>query len=197
MKPGQTAKTRFKPGPKHGGADSPDVDRRCLSALRHVTSRDILVSVNEVASALMTNRDRVLKDWAARQLPRTQVGRAVLLPSANVIAAYGGDDDESIRRRASVRANAYTARAGVYVVLCDRFVKIGRATHLERRLAGLQYANPHPIELQLFLPTETIADAIHLERDLHERFTHQRHGGEWFHDCAEIRAFIAQKKGQP
>lgn len=77
----------------------------------------------------------------------------------------------------------------VYFIGCGTHIKIGVADKPKERLSNLQTANPIQLEL-----IACIRGGYELETQLHERFSSHRvrASGEWFHDCEEIRAFIAE-----
>lgn len=87
-------------------------------------------------------------------------------------------------------------RGGVYFIRCCDFVKIGIALHLTSRLQMFRLHNPHDLEVLHFIRTPGTAAARHIEKQLHQRFTHARHRGEWFRRCAEIDAFITAEKNR-
>jgi hypothetical protein len=65
-------------------------------------------------------------------------------------------------------------------------VKIGVATSVESRLAGLQGANALPLTLLAYTP-----GGADLERELHQRFREHHVRGEWFRLVSEIEDHIA------
>lgn len=69
-------------------------------------------------------------------------------------------------------------------------VKIGVSSDVDARLRAIQAY--HGDELVILLD---IAGGRTDERALHERFAHHRKRGEWFHDCPEIRAWLASVRG--
>jgi excisionase family DNA binding protein len=77
----------------------------------------------------------------------------------------------------------------VYVVRCQNFVKIGKATNVESRIKSLQAANPLELEV---LKVLTEGNGHQLELELHKRFAAQRHRLEWFRIEGELAAWIEQ-----
>lgn len=68
----------------------------------------------------------------------------------------------------------------VYAITCREHVKIGIATHVEKRLKGLQGSNPFKVEIY---GTRLFADyplARLVETELHDEFAAHRGFGEWF-----------------
>ena len=64
-------------------------------------------------------------------------------------------------------------------------VKIGKTTHINKRISALK--NQSPIELRLLLSIEYDDD---LERRLHEYFSDERAHGEWFEASGRMKAFM-------
>ncbi len=69
-------------------------------------------------------------------------------------------------------------------------VKIGFTKHLPNRLRALYTATPGGVDLVAEIQGGTRA----LETHLHERFSHLRLSGEWFHSDDELDRLIAQIK---
>lgn len=65
----------------------------------------------------------------------------------------------------------------VYLVQCNEFYKIGVATNMLQRLAGLQTGNPYPLRVIAYYRIE---NPVEVEARLHFRFQKKSHGGEWF-----------------
>lgn len=76
----------------------------------------------------------------------------------------------------------------VYAILNGGCVKIGTTTNLKQRLSGLSLRANHVFGL--------IEGGGFVERELHERFTAQRHDNtEWFNVTPEIlRVFLVDEK---
>lgn len=67
----------------------------------------------------------------------------------------------------------------VYVIRCNEFYKIGRASNPLQRLGDLQIGCPYELRLvQVFYTS--LAGAAALEAELHERYAEYRVRGEWF-----------------
>lgn len=82
---------------------------------------------------------------------------------------------------------------GVYFIKCGDFIKIGTSVSIRNRLAAFATSNPYDFLLLLFICTHSQISARKLEGALHRKFAVQRHRGEWFKDCPEIAAFIAEQ----
>lgn len=80
--------------------------------------------------------------------------------------------------------------AGVYVIRCQDYVKIGRATNIRARYQKIACETPYQLQFLYAFPCTTTDDAIALEAQLHTRFSHLRERGEWFHIRPEIRDFL-------
>jgi hypothetical protein len=85
--------------------------------------------------------------------------------------------------------NAFNQRACVYILESHGLYKIGKASNLSTRLAGLQAGNPHELNVVAVITTEAYEV---LERALHRLYIDQRVHGEWFRlsqsDIEEIKA---------
>lgn len=80
---------------------------------------------------------------------------------------------------------------GVYFVQCQSFIKIGIANNVKERLCGLRAAVPFDVVPLGWIQFHSRVELIRKEIELHERFAaHRRRPGEWFHEHAELRAFI-------
>jgi hypothetical protein len=69
----------------------------------------------------------------------------------------------------------------IYFILAnDEFVKIGSSSNVEARLEQLQSACPY---------IGTLAESLQDEWDVHARFHHLRHNGEWFRYEGELKEY--------
>jgi hypothetical protein len=78
-------------------------------------------------------------------------------------------------------------RGWIYFVVssCERYVKVGFASDVENRFAGLKTAHPEEIFLDAyFIATEAT------EKLLHKALKPHRVRGEWFHLTPEIEDLI-------
>lgn len=62
--------------------------RDAVKKLLEDAKREEFLAADLVARALRQDRRRVIRDWRRRELPETRVGRAILFPSAIVLATY-------------------------------------------------------------------------------------------------------------
>ncbi len=74
----------------------------------------------------------------------------------------------------------------VYIVRAGKFIKIGFATDVPRRLAQLQTGTSEPLQLLAVIPECTMK----LEKLLHLRLADFKERGEWFRYTGRCRAFI-------
>lgn len=75
----------------------------------------------------------------------------------------------------------------VYFLRCGEFVKVGYSRQPKKRLATLQTATPHDVELLGRLPG-TMAQ----ERAVHRCLQHLHHRNEWFRMSDDIIALIRE-----
>jgi hypothetical protein len=75
----------------------------------------------------------------------------------------------------------------IYFLLGGDKVKIGVTRDIRARIDAIRTMSPVPITLLCVIPGTPTK-----EKELHQRFAQHRAHGEWFVDCAEIRAFIAE-----
>lgn len=80
----------------------------------------------------------------------------------------------------------------VYVIRCEQFVKIGKTTQKENRLATMQTANPFELVTVAIIDPD---DGDELEKALHKRFARYRHRGEWFRNAGWLAKWI--RRGCP
>ena len=66
----------------------------------------------------------------------------------------------------------------------NRYIKIGYASQVDKRIEGLRTASPLPIKLLASLPGD-----VPIERQIHARFEGLRANREWFHAHRDIVAF--------
>ncbi len=81
--------------------------------------------------------------------------------------------------------------SGVYFIRGGGAVKIGKSDDVEVRLSTLRLSSPVHLELCGVVPALP-GVSLEIEKRLHERFAAHRTHGEWFTDCAEIQAYIAE-----
>jgi hypothetical protein len=74
----------------------------------------------------------------------------------------------------------------VYIVRASKFVKIGFAADVPRRLAQLQTGATEPLTLLAVIPGCTMK----LEKILHVRLAEYRERGEWFRYTGKCRALV-------
>lgn len=79
----------------------------------------------------------------------------------------------------------------VYFVSGGPCIKIGTSTNLKGRFASLQTSSMDELRL-----LGTIPGDVEIERSIHTRLGQFRKRGEWFLDCAEVRAAIIELCGR-
>ena len=97
-----------------------------------------------------------------------------------------GEEAREGRAQENRRARRKRPMGGaVYFIETEdaQFVKIGFSTNVNARLAVLKTIMP--LNLLGCLPGTPETEVW-----LHEKFSHCRHVGEWFHSCDELRGFI-------
>jgi hypothetical protein len=85
-------------------------------------------------------------------------------------------------------------RIGVYFVADAQrsVVKIGTSEYVDRRIRDLARVNAGRIDL-----LAVIDGHLHVERFLHEKWSHLRLHGEWFRLDDDLSEFIAAVSGNP
>lgn len=123
------------------------------------------------------------------------VAKAALLKAGVPFERAGGGATGSIVIRAQHMAGAAAALSGaadrratrplliefVYFVRCGRFVKIGRANNIERRINEIQTHSPATVEF-----IAAFRGGATEEFSLHSRFNHLAERGEWFREDADL-----------
>lgn len=77
----------------------------------------------------------------------------------------------------------------VYFIRAGDMIKIGSTINITQRFQAIRTACPTPIEL-----LGTLKGAVASEAMLHVAFAKHRSHGEWFHDCQDIRDFLASRE---
>ena len=84
----------------------------------------------------------------------------------------------------------------VYFIRCIDRVKIGYASDIAKRVAGLQTACPYPLSV-----LATVPGSIDVERQMHRGFADLREVGEWFRYEGALSTYIDdlvnQEQGVP
>jgi Meiotically up-regulated gene 113 len=95
------------------------------------------------------------------------------------------------RWRPSMRKRLRVAHNGgfVYFARINDMIKIGFATNVARRIAGLQSGSPIAIEV-----LATQSGSPRLEKQLHHRFASLRQSGEWFRPGPNLLAYIEEQR---
>lgn len=100
-------------------------------------------------------------------------------------------------KRGLIRPSALPTKTNTYFVLCDGYVKIGRAKDPEKRFADLcrdgdPTIRPKGVDMKRAKLLGWVPGSIHLETDLHGSFTKRGKWveGEWFHYDSEAALLI-------
>lgn len=84
--------------------------------------------------------------------------------------------------------------ASVYFFRCGNFVKIGFSVSPHMRLRQIQYGDgtkfPSEIDCRLASLIATESGGSAREKELHAKFAHLRHTGEWFTEAPELTEYI-------
>lgn len=86
------------------------------------------------------------------------------------------------------------AGAFCYFIADCRYVKIGKAKNVKKRLSSLQNANGDTLQLICTIPCETEAIASGLEKEMHSLFSDYRVKGEWFDILYRINTLALREK---
>lgn len=81
----------------------------------------------------------------------------------------------------------------VYFIRCEGFIKIGKAQRPENRVKEIRRGGilfPRQLDLEASELIATELGGIERERELHARFAHLRHTGEWFIEAPELTEYI-------
>jgi excisionase family DNA binding protein len=114
------------------------------------------------------------------QLPAVAIGKRM----------WRVKEDDAIALETSAASPVDIVDCHVYVIRCERYVKIGKAIDIEKRVSALSAANPFDIET---VATFTNCDGHRFELELHRIFAEYRHKGEWFRLEGRLMEWIAGK----
>jgi hypothetical protein len=155
---------------------------------------DRAMTPEQVAEAWGCSRNHVLHLMMSRRIPSFRVGARMLrvFPSdlPEPIPENPTETPKAVRIMPEPAPGAPPAKMTVYVIRSGPYVKIGRATDFQRRLAGLRTQSPYDIEV-----VATLSQPDYVELILHARFAMHRHRGEWFREEGELADWI--KAGCP
>lgn len=86
------------------------------------------------------------------------------------------------------------SEATVYFLRCELYIKIGYATAPHKRLKQIRAKDgtkyPEGIDCSTAALIETEPGGLTRERELHAKFSHLRHTGEWFTETKELTDYI-------
>ena len=87
--------------------------------------------------------------------------------------------------RPPANANYWSSRRTIYVLAAGPFVKVGVATDVGKRIAGLRSGCPYPIRVVSLHPAPALI--IHqVERRIHKALAASQAEGEWFGVSADV-----------
>jgi len=81
----------------------------------------------------------------------------------------------------------------VYFIRCEGFIKIGKAQRPEARVKAIRRGGikfPTRLDLDTAELIATEPGGLVREKELHARFAHLRHTGEWFREAPELTEYI-------
>lgn len=143
-------------------------------------TRDALAVIQLSAAVTYTEAELVSGLGCTRAWLRRRVGR-IVGPYGDSPAYFG----EHVLAAMRPFGPRHAPTPVVYFIRCCDAVKIGFASDVTERLAGLQVASPHRLEL-----LATVSGTRESEAGLHRRFSHLRVRGEWFSAVPELLRFI-------
>lgn len=87
----------------------------------------------------------------------------------------------------------------VYYIRCKPFVKIGVSKNPSLRLKQIRrggggFASPAGLDLTASELVGTELGSFTRERELHSKFAHLRHTGEWFAETPELTQYIEREQ---
>lgn len=82
----------------------------------------------------------------------------------------------------------------VYFIRCEEYVKIGISKNVTARLHQIRKGGgslfPRLLDVETSELIATEPGGLNRERELHQRFAHLRHTGEWFTEAPELTEYI-------
>lgn len=136
-------------------------------ALVQPVSNDIAKAVNAGIMRLNTYPTHLARQCFRRIVDRVSAGETIAIRRYKALIAM----------IASTALPTGFSPGYIYVLRCGEHYKIGRSTNVNQRIAVLQNASPHKIELVVSIPNDfTVLTEATLHKDLHEY--HVR--GEWY-----------------
>lgn len=99
--------------------------------------------------------------------------------AAGLAERLGIDVDYMLKYEVSIW-NCDPKMAGLYVITCEDFVKIGVAGDPHKRLRQIQSCNPFPVGLEHFRMVGELGLALLAERTAHGVLADRAVGREWF-----------------
>jgi hypothetical protein len=89
------------------------------------------------------------------------------------------------------RTRTVNAVPTIYALKCQSFIKIGSTRYLSSRIASIQTACPHPVELVNYWEFETSMSSVTTFEKCWQLCAWEfQHLNEWFVDCVAFRKLI-------
>lgn len=78
-----------------------------------------------------------------------------------------------------------TYKSNIYILKSEKYLKIGKANDIEKRIHQLQTGNPIRIDLVGYYPCKNDSFALDLENSIHRILKRYKYRGEWFEMSVE------------
>jgi len=78
----------------------------------------------------------------------------------------------------------------VYFIVCGKYVKIGISSRPKSRLYSVQVDSPFKCKLESTIKLKGKHEALELEKEIHNKFSHLNKRGEWFKYNKEIKDYL-------
>lgn len=150
----------------------------------------MLMQARDVAETLQCSGDRqarrIMREAGAFELGKGLARCEFILEDQLRIWMH---KKAAVRYPACFRRSVQEENRWVYFVRCQEPIKIGVAADVAARIADLQGANPHELEL-----LAQVRGGRDFERQLHERFVQARIRGEWFRPVEDLLLVIEKAR---
>lgn len=131
----------------------------------------------------------------------TPLEEQIIAAAKSLGDAYdNGVRDEQQRRmavheeQAAVQSERRAKAARVYFMRCAEFIKIGFTTNVHMRLDTIRKSGgvlmPEGLPYWTTVIVTAIPAGMDHEKELHAKFSHLRHTGEWFTETPELTKYI-------
>lgn len=163
--------------------------RRCLKRADNVSARYEYVPLCDAHEKRATrHRDAVIYDQQAHiEKLKAKVKKFEL--------AYEMEKQEQV----DAKRKRYLESMYVYFIRCGNYIKIGASESPLGRLSTIKktggVVSPRGLDLSKSKLVGTMPGDFKIERKMHDRFSHLRDVGEWFHAEPELLSFIEKLEG--